>query len=149
MIKKGLCAIVLLVICLSVYGQNSVPLFLRDRSFDITYEYNKGQKEFVVGTYRTSGEELNFNENTFYLKRDSITINTRMQYEYFKMDGDVWLEVKTINKESTLRYYKVLEEIIENDTMMWFGAKYYDSGFHVIQYNELDTLSNQVIQKND
>ena len=71
-----------------------------------------------------------------------------MQYEYFKIDDDKWLEVTTLNKKSISRILHISEEVTENDTILWMGLDSYDSGFYVFLYNKLDTLPKQSIIQN-
>lgn len=145
--KTGLLTIVLMAFCLNIYGQNTIPLFLKGKTFDIVYEYNHEKGTIVTSSYIPFLLETNFNDNTFYLKRDSVTINSSMQYEYFKLSDDKWLEKKTLNKKSTSRQLKILEEVTEKDTIDWYQG--YGTGVWIVQYYKLDTLSNHSIIKKE
>lgn len=150
--KKGLLIIALIAFVFSLYGQRPVvPLFLKGKNFDVVYEYNDETRAIVKSSYMPALMEDNFNDNTFYLKSDSITIDSSMQYEYFRMDSGIWLEVKTINKKSTLTHFKISEEIKQRDTVLVWPADTndYSTILLVIPYSELDTLSHQSIIKKE
>jgi len=56
-------------------------------------------------------------------------------------------EVKTINKESTSRIFKILEEVTDNDTIPWIQG--YGHGVYVLPYNKLDTFPNHSITEKE
>lgn len=141
--KKGLLITALIAFGFNLYGQRSVPLFLKDKNFDVVYGYNHKKRTIEISSYIPLFMEANFDKNTFYLKRDSVTIDSRMQYEYFKIDDDKWLEVATINKKSTSRIFKLLEEVTNNDTIPWM--KGYSHGVYIFPYNQLDTFPTESI----
>ena len=125
---------------LTAQSQNPVPLFLKNKSFDVVYNYDEDGNKTIVQHHIPFLAECHFDESTYYLRSDSIVSDFRGLYEYFKIKSNLWLEVITHNNDRKLIHFKILDEVVETDTIGWYGRDSYDQGIKIIKYNGMDTV---------